>query len=169
MSGRYDVVIVGGGHNGLVAAADLARAGKSVVVRDFRVQSATRGKDAQGESIVEVEYEGQIYRGRGVSTDTVEAATRAFLNAINRIEIGANPAERARNRATGAGTINDPYPRYDELRETGPVHEAAISSLFGLAEAPDNLAWRDRRQFSCFDWQTVDAVLRESGRAQRPR
>ena len=63
--------------------------GKSVVVRNFRVQSATRGKDAQGESIVEVEHEGKTYRGRGVSTDTVEAGTRAFLNAINHIEIGA--------------------------------------------------------------------------------
>ncbi len=65
---------------------------KSVVVRDFRVQSATRGKDAQGESIVEVEYGGRIYRGRGVSTDTVEAGARAFLNAINRIEIGSSQA-----------------------------------------------------------------------------
>lgn len=63
--------------------------GKSVVVRDFRVQSATRGKDAQGESIIEVEYQGKSFRGRGVSTDTVEAGTRAFLNAINHIEIGA--------------------------------------------------------------------------------
>jgi 2-isopropylmalate synthase len=61
----------------------------SVVVRDFRVQSATRGKDAQGESVVEVEYNGQLYRGRGVSTDTVEAGTRAFLNAVNRIAVGA--------------------------------------------------------------------------------
>ena len=63
--------------------------GKSVVVRDFRVQSASRGKDAQGESIIEVEYNGRVYRGRGVSTDTVEAGARAFLNAINRIEVGA--------------------------------------------------------------------------------
>jgi len=61
----------------------------TVIVRDFRVQSATRGKDAQGESIVEVEHHGCTYRGRGVSTDTVEAATRAFLNAINRIEIAS--------------------------------------------------------------------------------
>ena len=29
---NYDVAIIGGGHNGLVAAAYLARAGKSVVV-----------------------------------------------------------------------------------------------------------------------------------------
>lgn len=64
--------------------------GKSVVVKDFRVQSASRGKDAQGESLIEVEYNGRMYRGRGASTDTVEASTRAFVNAINRIEIGAS-------------------------------------------------------------------------------
>jgi len=63
--------------------------GKTVVVRDFRVQSASRGKDAQGEAIVEAEYNGRLYRGRGVSTDTVEAGTRAFLNVINRIEIAS--------------------------------------------------------------------------------
>jgi len=63
--------------------------GKSVAVRDFRVQSASRGKDAQGESIIEVEYNGHLYRGRGTSIDTIEAGTRAFLNAINRIEFGA--------------------------------------------------------------------------------
>ena len=67
---------------------------KKVSVKDFRVQSATRGKDAQGESIVEVEHQGKMYRGRGVSTDTVEASTRAFLNAINRIEIGASENEQ---------------------------------------------------------------------------
>jgi 2-isopropylmalate synthase len=62
--------------------------GISVVVRDFRVYSVTRGKDAQGESTIEVERDGRIYRGRGVSTDTVEAATLAFVNAINRAAAG---------------------------------------------------------------------------------
>jgi len=62
--------------------------GKTVTVSDFRVQSASRGKDAQGEAIIEAEYNGRTYRGRGVSTDTVEAATRAFLNVINRIVAG---------------------------------------------------------------------------------
>src|SRR3954468_837061 len=33
---RYDVVIAGGGHNGLVAAALLARAGRSVLVLERR-------------------------------------------------------------------------------------------------------------------------------------
>ena len=33
---RYDVVVIGGGHNGLTAAAYLARAGRSVLVVERR-------------------------------------------------------------------------------------------------------------------------------------
>ncbi|MDX1962650.1 MAG: 2-isopropylmalate synthase [Pirellulales bacterium] len=66
--------------------------GVSVVCRDFRVHSVTVGKDAQGEVNVEVEYQGHTYRGRGVSTDSVEASAKAFLNAINKISIA--PGDR---------------------------------------------------------------------------
>ncbi len=59
--------------------------GISVVCRDFNVHSVTVGKDAQGEVMVQVEHNGQLYRGRAVSTDSVEASAKAFLNAINRI------------------------------------------------------------------------------------
>ncbi|HVW35677.1 MAG TPA: alpha-isopropylmalate synthase regulatory domain-containing protein, partial [Pirellulales bacterium] len=41
--------------------------------------------DAQAEVTVEVAHRGQIYRGRGVSTDSIEASAKAFLNAINRV------------------------------------------------------------------------------------
>jgi 2-isopropylmalate synthase len=64
--------------------------GMSVVCKDFSVHSVTVGKDAQGEVMVQIEHEGQVYRGRGVSTDSVEASAKAFLNAINRVLAVAN-------------------------------------------------------------------------------
>lgn len=55
------------------------------VCKDFRVRSATLGRDAIGEVTVEVEHDGESYRGMGASTDSVEATILAMLNAINRI------------------------------------------------------------------------------------
>jgi len=69
--------------------------GLAVTCKDFRVHSVTVGKDAQGEVQVEVEHEGRTYRGRGVSTDSVEASAKAFLNAINRIVAVGNGAKKA--------------------------------------------------------------------------
>ncbi|MDG2306743.1 MAG: cytochrome P450 [Candidatus Binatia bacterium] len=74
------------------------------------------------------------------------------------IEVGANAAERARNRATGAGSIDDPYPRYDELREIGSVQEGTITGAFGLGDV-GGMGWPESRQFSCYGWDSVDEVL----------
>ena len=59
--------------------------GITAACKDFNVHSVTVGEDAQGEVTVQLEYNGRLYRGRGVSTDSVEASARAFLTAINRI------------------------------------------------------------------------------------
>ena len=59
--------------------------GIKLVCKDFRVRSATLGRDAIGEVNLEVEYKGKSYRGVGVSTDSVESTILAMLNAINRI------------------------------------------------------------------------------------
>ena len=83
------------------------------------------------------------------------------MSEANPIEVGANPADIARNRALGAGVVGDPYPRYDELRESGPVHEGTISQAFGIEGTPEQLTWTDRRQFACYDWESVDRVLRD--------
>lgn len=53
--------------------------------KDYQVRSATLGHDALGEVTLEVEYAGQSFRGRGTSTDTVEATIQAILVAVNRI------------------------------------------------------------------------------------
>jgi len=59
--------------------------------RDFRVQAVTVGKDAQAEVTVELEHAGQMQRGRGVSTDSLEASAKAFLAAVNRLALGSQP------------------------------------------------------------------------------
>jgi len=59
--------------------------GVTTACRDFRVQAITVGKDAQAEVNVELEHHGRLHRGRGVSTDSLEASAKAFLNAINRV------------------------------------------------------------------------------------
>jgi 2-isopropylmalate synthase len=69
--------------------------GIGVVCKDFRVHSVTVGKDAQGEVMVQVEHQGETFRGRGVSTDSVEASALAFLNAINRIAASQPALPRA--------------------------------------------------------------------------
>jgi 2-isopropylmalate synthase len=74
--------------DGPIDAAFLATeklTGMKLVCKDFRVQSATIGRDALGEVTVAVEHEGELHRGRGVSTNTVEATVMAILNSVNRI------------------------------------------------------------------------------------
>ncbi|MDX1944207.1 MAG: 2-isopropylmalate synthase [Pirellulaceae bacterium] len=54
---------------------------------DYQVKSATLGHDALGEVNLSVEHGNQVFRGRGVSTDTVEATVHAILAAANRIAV----------------------------------------------------------------------------------
>lgn len=74
--------------DGPIDAAFLATeeiTGLRLKCKDFQVRSATLGRDAQGEATVEVESHGQSFRGRGISTDSVEATVMAILDAVNRI------------------------------------------------------------------------------------
>lgn len=81
--------------DGPVDAAFLATekiTGIKLECKDFQVRSATLGRDAQGEVTLQIEHGGQLFRGHGVSTDTVEATVRAILNAVNRIAVANAPA-----------------------------------------------------------------------------
>jgi cytochrome P450 len=82
-------------------------------------------------------------------------------NPTSELEVGANAADVARNKMVGAGVVDDPYPKYDELRESGPVHEGSLFAAFGM-EGGEVSGWPDRRHFACYDWESVDAVLRDA-------
>ena len=45
----------------------------------------TEGKDALGEVSVQLQLGESTARGRGVSTDVLEASARAYLDAVNRL------------------------------------------------------------------------------------
>jgi 2-isopropylmalate synthase len=62
--------------------------GVPVTLRKFEVRSVSSGEDAQGEALVTVEHNGRTHRGSSVTTNIVESGVRAFLEVINRIELG---------------------------------------------------------------------------------
>ena len=59
--------------------------GVKVKLSDYNIRALTRGKDAQGEAIVEIKDNGHFYIGKSVSTDTLEASVKAYLKAINKM------------------------------------------------------------------------------------
>lgn len=59
--------------------------GISVTLMDYRIRAVTKGKEALGEVQVELEHSGRKIRGRGLSTDILEASAMAYLAAINRL------------------------------------------------------------------------------------
>ena len=60
--------------------------GVRVTLEDYSTRAITGGKDAQGEVSVRIRHRDRKVRGRGLSTDVIEAAVKAYLAAINRIK-----------------------------------------------------------------------------------
>lgn len=59
-------------------------AGVSGRLERFDVRATTPGKDALGEAYVTVTFGDKTYKGNGASTDIIEAAVSAYLNALNK-------------------------------------------------------------------------------------
>jgi 2-isopropylmalate synthase len=59
--------------------------GIKMALTDYRIRSVTKGKEALGEAQVELEHNGRKIRGRGLSTDILEASALAYVAAINRM------------------------------------------------------------------------------------
>lgn len=58
--------------------------GFTMKLEDYSLKAVTEGKDALGEVTVRASGDNDVYIGRGVSTDIIEASIKAYLNAINR-------------------------------------------------------------------------------------
>ena len=59
--------------------------GRNYELDDFQIRSVTEGREAMGEAVVRLRYEGKLYSGRGISTDIVGSSVRAYLSAVNKI------------------------------------------------------------------------------------
>ena len=86
--------------------------GMKIKCKDFQVRSATVGHDALGEVTLDIEHNGELHRGVGLSTDTVEATILAMLKVINEIAArNGSPSEKV-----------SPY-TMEPVAETEPVSE----------------------------------------------
>ena len=55
------------------------------MLKQYRLQALTGGKEAQGEVTVQLDANGLTVFGKGVATDVVEASAKAYINALNKL------------------------------------------------------------------------------------
>ena len=51
---------------------------------DYKLHAVTAGKDALGEVASRIQIGDNVYNGRGLSTDIIEASVKSYINAINK-------------------------------------------------------------------------------------
>ena len=56
-------------------------------VESYQVRSVTSGREALGEALLRIRNGSRSFNGRGVSTDIIEASAKAYLQAINALEL----------------------------------------------------------------------------------
>jgi 2-isopropylmalate synthase len=81
---------VGDGPVDAIYSAVQRLTGIKVTLTDYRIRAVTKGKEALGEVQVELEHSDRKIRGRGISTDILEASALAYVAAINRLRSLAN-------------------------------------------------------------------------------
>ena len=90
---------VGDGPVDAIYSAIQRLTGVKVNLTDYRIRAVTKGKEAMGEVHIELDDSGRKIRGRGLSTDILEASALAYLAAINRLRSLSN-RERLVTQAT---------------------------------------------------------------------
>jgi 2-isopropylmalate synthase len=60
--------------------------GRQLSLEDYQLGSVTEGKDALGDATVKIKNsEGEVFSGRGLSTDVIEASILAYIDAVNKM------------------------------------------------------------------------------------
>jgi len=85
-----ETVALGDGPIDAIYSAIQRLTGIKMALTDYRIRSVTKGKEALGEAHVELEHSGRKIRGRGLSTDILEASARAYVAAVNRLRSLSN-------------------------------------------------------------------------------
>jgi phytoene dehydrogenase-like protein len=124
---RYDAVVIGGGHNGLTAAAYLARAGRSVLV----LERADHLGGATGSH--------RVFRGVDARLSRYSYLVSLMPRAV-RDELGLS-LELRRRRVSSYTPLPDD-PTRGLLVDTGDVG-ATQRSFAGVGAAGDHRAWQD--------------------------
>ena len=154
MTRRHDVVIIGGGHNALVAAAYLARAGRSVTLLE-------RQPHVGGAAI-----SAEVFPGVGARLSRYSYLV-SLLPARIRRDLGLD-VELARRRYSSY----TPLPGTDRglLVDTGDA-EATAASFASIGAASDVAAWRafgdDTARLAEAIWPTVTDPLLTRAEARR--
>lgn len=65
--------------------------GRHYELDDFQIAAVTQNREAMGDALVRLRHGGKIYAGKGISTDIIGAAIRAYLNALNKIAYEEKP------------------------------------------------------------------------------
>jgi len=56
-----------------------------VTLKDYKINSISRGKEAIGRVNIQISYANNTYSGRAMDTDIIKASAMAFLNALNAV------------------------------------------------------------------------------------
>ncbi|MBQ9265363.1 MAG: hypothetical protein IJ189_14315 [Clostridia bacterium] len=59
--------------------------GRHYELDDFQIAAVTQNRESMGDALVRLRHGGKIYAGKGISTDIIGAAIRAYINALNKI------------------------------------------------------------------------------------
>jgi len=57
----------------------------SYSLESYNISAVTEGQDALAEVVIRLRQDDEVYMGRGLSTDTIEASIQAYINGINKL------------------------------------------------------------------------------------